>query len=122
MSGSYATEHADALALIEEAGDDAIVTHQERTYTAATDTMTEAPMAIYGHAVEVKGDPERYEGLGLVERRPKTLVFVSEFYGVDDAPSVGDVIEWAGGDWAIKDVGNVGPDGTPIVSRLVVVQ
>lgn len=122
MSEGYATEHADALEAISAAGDMVVVTDVQKTYTAATDSIVDTPSYISGYAVEVPGDPEQYQGLGLVEQRPRTLVFVGEFYVAEQAPAVGDTIEWDGADWTIRHATPVRPDGTPIVTRLVVVQ
>lgn len=122
MSEAYATEHADALEAISAAGDMVVVKDVGKTYTAATDSSIDTSSYISGYAVEVPGDPERYQGLGLVEQRPRTLIFVGEFYLAERVPSVGDTIEWDGADWTIRAATPIRPDGTPIVTRLVVVQ
>ncbi len=66
----YATEHSGAYADIKEAG--AEVSFKKKTTT------------ISGVALQVKGDPEEYEALKLIEKAALTLLFVAETYG--DSP------------------------------------
>ena len=49
---------------------------------------------VSGVALQIKGDPEEYEALKLIEKAALTLLFVSETYG--DSPPLGSFCEWGG--------------------------
>ena len=50
----------------------------------------ESTTIVSGVALQVKGDPEEYEALKLIEKAALTLLFVAETYG--DSPPLGAVL------------------------------
>ena len=69
----YAAEHSGAYADIKDAG--------------AEVSFTKKTTIVSGVALQVKGDPEEYEALKLIEKAALTLLFVAETYG--DSPPLG---------------------------------
>lgn len=89
------------------------------TYDPATDTMSGSSAdSIPGVAVAVRGDPERYLALGLVHQNTTTLLFAPASYGGLPEPGMG--VIWAGSAYTVRDVEPVAPDGTAIISRVVI--
>lgn len=116
--GVYATEHRDALADIKAAGVAVTFTSQGRTYNATAGTSTVSTTTVTGYAMRVRGNPKRYEALGLVEAEAPTLLFAPTTYG--DEVALGATCTWGGGTFTVRDVSPVGPDGDTIVARVVV--
>lgn len=117
---AFAADHADALADITAAG--VAVTFTKivpGTYDAATDTWTdEDDLSVAGAAIRVRGDPERYEGLGLEVDKAATLLFAATTYGT--APSLGATVSFGGVTYTVRHIDPVSPDGTPIIARVTV--
>jgi hypothetical protein len=104
MSGAYAAEHADAYADVSAAGDTVIFSDDDDTVT--------------GVALGVRGDPEMYEDLRLVELEAPMLLFVPTTYG--QFPNEGMNCEWKGKDYTVVQIFMVAPDGPPILSKVLV--
>lgn len=115
---TYQSEHADALADVEAAGAAVTFTLVTQTYDAETDTSTPATTTVSGHAVRVRGNPRQYEALGLVEASTPTLLFVPTTYG--EEPELGATVVWNGETYTVRDVAPLAPDGSAILSRVVV--
>lgn len=89
------------------------------SYDPLTDTVTSGTATtVAGYAVRVKGDPERYRVLSLVETKAPTLLFAPTTYG--SAPKEGDTLTWSSVAYTVRDVAPVAPDGTGIIYRVVV--
>jgi hypothetical protein len=117
MSG-YATEHAGALADIQEAGAAITFTKTVRTPDPTTGVASETTSTVSGHALRVRGKPETYEALSLIESAAPTLLFAPTTYG--DLPLRGSTCSWGGKHRTVKDVDPLEPDGTAILARVVV--
>ena len=65
-----------------------------------------------------QGDPEEYESLKLIEKAALTLLFVSETYG--DSPPLGASCEWGGLRYQVEAIRKLAPDGTAVLSRVIV--
>lgn len=111
---SYATDHADALADVTDAG--AAITWSittPGTYDETTDTYTTpVTTSCAGSAIEVDGDPNEYRDLELIQSNPVTLFFTPTTYG--DMPSLGMTGTWGGVARTVKKVRRLSPDGTAI--------
>lgn len=118
--GKYAVEHADVLTDIAEDGTAVTFTATNPgTYDPATDTWSNATTtSVAGKAIQVRGAPDRYLALELIESQAPTLIFCSTTYG--QTPTMGSVCAWAGANYTLKDIIQVAPDGTTILSRLIV--
>jgi hypothetical protein len=117
---SYATEHADALADIAEAG--TAVTFSKSTTTTNETTGAESSAvvtAVSGFAVRVSGNPMVYQALGLTVSAPITLLFAPTTYG--ERPELDSTVTWEGETWTVKSVNPLSPDGTDILSRVIVI-
>jgi len=101
---SYSVEHADALREIKQAG--------------AAITFSQNGTSVAGHAIRTRGNPKRYEALKLIEESSPTLLFAATTYG--DVPRVGYTGTWNLEDFVIRDVRPVGPDGSPIMFKVVI--
>ena len=89
------------------------------TYDAATDTWgTPVTTTVTGEAVRVRGDPETYRALGLIQSENPTLLFTPATYG--EAPEPGYTVEWSNVVYTVRDVNPVAPDGVMILARVVV--
>ena len=100
----YAAEHSGAYADIKDAG--AEISFKKKSTT------------ISGVALQIKGDPEEYEALKLIEKAALTLLFVAETYG--EFPPLGASCEWGEMRYQVEATRKVAPDGTAILSRVVV--
>ena len=100
----YGAEHSSAFQDVKDAG--AEVSFRKKT------------TRVSGVALQVKGDPEEYEALKLIEKAALTLLFVSETYG--DSPPLGSSCEWGGLRYQVESVRKLAPDGTAILSRVIV--
>ena len=117
---SYAAQHASALRMLRAKGASCTFTKATKTHTASTDAVvTGTPVVLKGAAIRTEGDPKVYERLQLTEAEAPTLLFASETYG-DAAPPLGATTVFGGVGFTVKEVQPVAPDGTPIVSKVVV--
>jgi len=90
------------------------------TYDAATDTdTTPVTVTLSGNAMQVKGDPEVYRTLALIESEAPTLFYAPGTYG-DDAPGVGWTVTWADVQYTVRSVETLAPDGVVITARIVI--
>ena len=116
---SYATEHASALADVGAAGASVTFTLASAGTYASTGTWSGAATStVTGQAVRVKGDPKVYAALELVESEAPTLRFVPTTYG--QVPSLNSKVTWNSTVYTVKHVQVVAPNGTAILSRVVV--
>ena len=100
----YAAEHSGAYADIQDAG-------------AEVSFRKKATM-ISGVALQIKGDPEEYEALKLIEKAALTLLFVAETYG--EFPPLGASCEWGELRYQVEATRKLAPDGTAVLSRVIV--
>ena len=89
-----------------------------QAYDPATDTMTPTTTTVTGSAIQVRGDPRRYQALNLNLVTMPTLFFAPTVYG--ESPGVGDTVIWALKSYTVRDVSDIAPDGVVIASRVVV--
>ena len=94
-------------------------------YDKATDSWgTPVVTTITGSAIQVRGDPIKYQALSLIESEAPTLLFTPDLYTLrsftDDFVKPGDVTTWNGKPFTVRDVSAVAPDGIVIVSRIIV--
>jgi hypothetical protein len=68
--------------------------------------------------VGVKGDPDQYRDLGLIAAQAVTLLFAPSTYG--SVPDLDHSVTWGGEVYTVKDRKPLSPDGTAILSRVVV--
>ena len=91
------------------------------TYDAATDSWSSPSVTtISGSAIQVRGDPDTYRALNLIQSEAPTLFWTPDTYG--DRPLPGDTVEWASTVYTIRDVAPIQPDGVLIAARLIVVR
>ena len=100
----YGAEHSSAFRDIQDAG--AEVSFKKKSTT------------ISGVALQVKGDPEEYESLKLIEKAALTLLFVAETYG--EFPPLGASCEWGQLKYQVEASRKLAPDGTAVLSRVIV--
>lgn len=94
-------------------------------YDPATDTWSAGSVTtITGSAIQVKGDPQKYQALELVMSTNPTLLFTPSVYPLraftEEFVLPGDHVDWNGVTFTVKDVDPVAPDGFVIVARIVV--
>lgn len=97
------------------------LTRRTNTLDEATGLVTPTESTITGSAIQVRGDPKRYEAVGLVLQTMPTLFFTPTTYG--DTPGVGDQVTWPvtnGSVYTVRDVDVIAPDGVTIAARLVI--
>jgi len=99
-------------------------TRRTQTQDLTTGLTTAVVTAIDGDAIQVRGDPRRYQALGLVLDTMPTLLFSPTIYGLrangSEFVQPGDRVSWANKDYTVKDVDPVAPDGVVIIARIVV--
>ena len=100
----YGAEHSSAFQDVKDAG--------------AEVSFTKRTTIVSGVALQIKGDPEEYEALKLIEKAALTLLFVSETYG--DSPPLGASCEWGELRYQVEAIRKLAPDGTAILSRVIV--
>ena len=100
----YAAEHSSAFQDVKDAG--------------AEVSFTKRTMTVSGVALQIKGDPEEYEALKLIEKATLTLLFVAETYG--DSPPLGAFCEWGELRYQVEATRKLAPDGVSILSRIIV--
>lgn len=93
-------------------------TRVTKTHNRATDQMTSATSTIEGVAIKVRGNPERYKALGLVEAEAPTLLFFPRVYGERIKP--GDTIVFRNQKFTARDCEHLEPDGVVINTRVIV--
>jgi hypothetical protein len=116
----YATDHADALLDVADAGEAITFTlSSPGTYDATTDTYTSASTStIAGYAIQDEGDPEQYKALDLIEAAAPTLFFTPSTYGtLPDERYTG---VWNSETYTVRSVSPIAPDGTAIAARIVI--
>jgi hypothetical protein len=72
---------------------------------------------VVGVAIRVRGDPEIYKRLGLVEAESPTLLFVPTTYG--ETPAVGWTTTWNSTAYTVRAVYPTAPDGVVIMTKVV---
>ncbi len=94
------------------------------TYDETLDSSTASTTSITGSAIQVRGRPETYRALSLIESQAPTLLFTPTDYdlhaGSSEFVKPGDTVSWAGQTFTVKDVNPVAPDGVVIVARIVI--
>jgi hypothetical protein len=89
------------------------------SYDPETDTdASPVTTTITGEAVRVRGRPETYRALSLIESEAPTLFFTPSEYG--DRPKPGDTVVWETLTWTVRDVNPIAPDGVLIAARIVI--
>ena len=74
---------------------------------------------VTGPAMQVRGDPDVYRDLSLVEAEAPTLFWAPSTYG-DAAPGLGWTVTWANTVYTVRSVQVLAPDGVVITARLVI--
>lgn len=100
---------------------------QEGTYTPGSGAMAAPSVVSYvGAGIRVRGNPQRYAALELVESEAPTILWSAATYG-DPTPPIGATCELgtdAAGDpivYRVVDVSPVDPDfGGHVLARIVV--
>lgn len=117
--GSYAVDHADALADVAEAGASVSFSRTTgQTVSDSTDVATGGTtVTVAASAIELEGDAQTYRDLSLVQRNPVTLFVIPSTYGDDVQP--GDAFTWGSVDRTVKLVRTLSPDGTNIGMTVV---
>ena len=98
-----------------------------QTNDPATDTWSsKVETTIAGAAIQVRGDPQRYKALELIESAAPTLFFTPTDYELqaftDEFVKPGDTCTWNGLTFTARDVTTIAPDGIVIAARIVVSQ
>lgn len=115
---SFTKQHASALSSVRAKGAAVTFTGITRTTDASAGTSSVTSTTVPGFAIQTKGDPRRYERLNLIESEAPTLLFVATDYG--DSISPGMKVTWNGTAWIVRDVQPTAPDGTVILSKVVI--
>ena len=115
----YAAEHASARAEVKAAGSPVTFTlTAPGTYDAATGVWgTPTTTTVPGYAIRTKGDPLKYQALGLVQSESPMLLFVPDTYG--GAPAPGYSCAWNSMTYIVRDVDPLAPDGLTIKANVV---
>ncbi len=118
-NGRYEAEHES---VVDGLSDQPTVTFARTvpgTHDPATDTWTDpTETTITGFAIQVRGDPDTYRDLGLIQSEAPTLFFTPTSYG--DRPQPGDTVTWAGATLTVRDVQPIQPDGVMLAAKVVV--
>lgn len=118
MSG-FATEHASARAEIGANGAVVTFTLTTATHDPTTATFSGASSStVTGAAMRVRGDPTKFIPGRVVAAGEVMLLFAPDTYG--DRPELGSTVSWEGETWEVVAVNPLAPDGTDILSRVVV--
>lgn len=89
------------------------------TYDGETSTWSGGgETTVTGSAIRVRGNPETYRNLGLIEADAPTLLFIPTTYG--ELPEPGYTVTWANVEYTVKDVSMIGPDGVAIGAKIVI--
>lgn len=116
--GIYAPDHAGALADIREAGAAVTFTRVATTYADATGLVSLVTTTVAGYAVRIPGEPSRYARGGWTLSTMPTLLVGTTTFG--DVPAVGDTVVWGTTTYTVRDTEPLEPDGTAIISTVVV--
>ena len=100
----YGAEHSSAFQDVKDAG--------------AEVSFTKRTTIVSGVALQIKGDPEEYEALKLIQKAALTLLFVAETYG--ESPPLGASCEWGQLKYQVEATRKLAPDGTAVLSRVIV--
>ena len=91
----------------------------EGTYDPATNTFSgDSVTTVTGYASRVRGDPERYRALELIESEAPTLEFTPDTF--NELPSLGATCAFGGVTYAVRDIAPWSPDGNAISATIVV--
>ena len=93
-------------------------TRRSKTHDRESDTFTVTTSTITGVGIKVRGNPERYKELRLIESEAPTILFVPTTYG--DTIRVGDTVEFGGTVYTVRDCNHLAPDGVTIQTRAIV--
>lgn len=118
---AYATEHADALDDVRAAGAPVTFTrtvHASYDPEGAAEDAEPTTTTVTGYAMRVRGRPDRYDRLTLIESQAPTLLFVPSTYG--ELPPLDAECTWGGKSMVVADVDPLEPDGTAILARVIV--
>lgn len=125
LTSAFADEHAAALEAIQEEGRPATFLRTTRTEDPDTGQTVPSTSSVSGYAIRVKGDPLRFQALGIVERDVVVLLFAASTFGDEVRP--GDTVRWpdtglpgSGKAYTVRDVDAVAPDGPSIIARVTV--
>jgi hypothetical protein len=89
------------------------------TYDPSTDTWSSASTStVTGYARRVRGEPERYARLGLVESEAPTLEFTPDTFG--EIPPQLATCSFGGVTYAVRDVNPWAPAGSAVSCQIVV--
>lgn len=117
---SYEASHAGALAQVKRRGAAASFVHTTPgahvESTGQWSEPTEATVEVY--AVQVRGDPERYRALELIESEAPTLLIVPVTYG--QMPEIDDEVSWGGVSYKARELILVAPDSTAIMAHVII--
>jgi hypothetical protein len=95
-------------------------THDPTTGAWSDPTVT----TITGSAIQVRGDPRRYQALELVLSTMPTLLFGPTDYGLRAGTAEfvqpGDTTVWGTKIYTVRDVDPIAPDGVVIAARIVI--
>lgn len=115
---NYAPDHAGALADLQDAGTAVTFTRTATGYDEDGGGASPTDSTVTGYAIRTRGNPLRYQALGLVEAVAPTLLFVPNTFG--QTPEPGDVVSWGSVDHTVREVQPLEPDGNAILSKVVV--
>jgi hypothetical protein len=95
-----------------------------QSHDAATGLVTPTSTTIAGRALQVRGQPRRYEALGLRLDTMPTLLFEPTSLALRANTSAfvqpGDTVTWNSATLTVRDVDVVAPDGLVQLARIVV--
>lgn len=119
MSTGFAAEHASARADIGAAGQTVTFTKASATHDPATATFSGSSSAtVTGAAMRVRGNPATFTPGRLVQADEVMLLFAPDTYG--NRPELGSTVSWEGHTREVVAVNPLAPDGTDILSRVVI--
>ena len=116
----YSADHAGALADVNAAGNAVTFTRDVAgTYDPETGVETGATQStVTGSAIQVRGNPDTYRELSLIESKAPTLFFTPDTFG--EFPKPGDAVTWGSEVFEVRDVNHIRPDGNTIACRVVI--
>lgn len=97
---------------------DVTFTRRLTSHNRATDAISVSESTVEGRAMKVRGDPERYKALQLIEAESPTLLFVPTTYG--QRIKAGDTVEWRSTTYTARDCNHLEPDGVVIQTRVII--
>lgn len=97
---------------------DVTFTRRITTHDRETDAISASESTVPGRAMKVRGDPERYKALQLIEAESPTLLFVPTVYG--QRIKAGDTIQWRNATYTARDCNHLEPDGVVIQTRVII--